>query len=38
MINRRDAESARAGMEEHKSGDMQLRVSPYPGSQSKENI
>ncbi|ETI24315.1 hypothetical protein G647_03684 [Cladophialophora carrionii CBS 160.54] len=26
MINRRDAESARAGMEEHKSGDMQLRT------------
>jgi protein NRD1 len=27
MINRRDAESARHGMEEYKSGDMQLRVS-----------
>ena len=27
MINRRDAESARIGMEEHKAGDMQLRVS-----------
>ncbi|KIW68274.1 hypothetical protein PV04_04231 [Phialophora macrospora] len=26
MINRRDAESARTGMEEHKSGDMQLRT------------
>ena len=26
MINRRDAEKAREGMEEHKSGDMQLRV------------
>ncbi|KAJ9604847.1 hypothetical protein H2200_010962 [Cladophialophora chaetospira] len=26
MINRRDAEAARIGMEEHKSGDMQLRT------------
>ncbi len=30
MINRRDAEKARTGMEEHKAGDMQLRVSPIP--------
>ena len=27
MINRQDAVKAREGMEEHKSGDMQLRVS-----------
>ena len=30
MINRHDAVSAREGMEQYKSGDMQLRVSYYP--------
>lgn len=29
MINRRDAEGARTGMEEYKAGDMQLRVSAH---------
>lgn len=37
MINRRDAEAARNGMEEYKTGDTQLRVSDIPNTVASES-